>query len=214
MLPRLGGSAVAWCRDHRVWPVGYCLKYVRTAHGIPAVYPSAISAWNNATGRHHDDPTPPRGVPVFWAGGRYGHVAMSCGDGYVWSTDVRTLGRVDKVSIPALTAAWRMDYLGWAEVYNRVRVYTPPPVLDASGVAKATRERASIAHGRLLKRALAAEVGQGLMNVGSSRLGPAFRRRYARWQRALNFARSAADGIPGKVSLTELGRRHGFDVKP
>lgn len=39
---------------------------------------------------------------------------------------------------------------------------------------------------------------------------------YAKWQRSKaggSFTGTAADGIPGKTSLTRLGNAHGFDVK-
>ena len=36
---------------------------------------------------------------------------------------------------------------------------------------------------------------------------------YSAWQRHLGYRGNDADGIPGKTSLTRLGRRHGFDVK-
>ena len=35
---------------------------------------------------------------------------------------------------------------------------------------------------------------------------------YARWQRHLGYSGTAADGVPGKTSLTKLGAKHGFDV--
>jgi hypothetical protein len=35
---------------------------------------------------------------------------------------------------------------------------------------------------------------------------------YARWQRHLGYSGTAADGIPGKTSLTKLGARYGFEV--
>ncbi|PAZ15690.1 N-acetylmuramoyl-L-alanine amidase [Streptomyces sp. SA15] len=35
---------------------------------------------------------------------------------------------------------------------------------------------------------------------------------YARWQRRLGYSGSAADGIPGKTSLTKLGAKYGFQV--
>jgi peptidoglycan hydrolase-like protein with peptidoglycan-binding domain len=35
---------------------------------------------------------------------------------------------------------------------------------------------------------------------------------YAKWQRKLGYTGSAADGIPGKTSLTRLGDRYGFTV--
>lgn len=212
MIPRIGGDAVAWCREHRTWPAGYCLKYVRSAHGIGSRYPTAISAWYNAAHRHSGDHRPPPGVPVFLAGGRYGHVAVSAGGGLCWSTDAVAYGRVDLVGIDALAAKWGYQVLGWTEDLNGVRVYYPP-VIDASRAAAATRARGTVAHGRLLKRALAAEVGRGLMRLSTHRLGGAFRRRYRRWQTRLGYTGDAADGIPGIKSLRALGARHHFDVK-
>jgi hypothetical protein len=35
---------------------------------------------------------------------------------------------------------------------------------------------------------------------------------YAKWQRHLGYAGSAADGIPGRTSLAKLGAKHGFQV--
>ena len=35
---------------------------------------------------------------------------------------------------------------------------------------------------------------------------------YKEWQRSLGFSGKAADGVPGAVSLTKLGRAHGFRV--
>ena len=35
---------------------------------------------------------------------------------------------------------------------------------------------------------------------------------YARWQKRLGYAGTAADGIPGMTSLKKLGSKHGFDV--
>jgi peptidoglycan hydrolase-like protein with peptidoglycan-binding domain len=35
---------------------------------------------------------------------------------------------------------------------------------------------------------------------------------YKAWQRHLGYTGSAADGIPGRTSLTKLGAKHGFTV--
>lgn len=35
---------------------------------------------------------------------------------------------------------------------------------------------------------------------------------YAKWQRHLGYSGTAADGIPGRASLTALGKEHGFTV--
>lgn len=101
----------------RLW-FGLCLKFVRTALGIPAVYPSAIAAWNGAEKRHTGNGTPPAGTPVFWAGGTYGHIALSVGGGRVLSTDILRRGKVDEVAIGTIQARWGLTYLGWTEDLN------------------------------------------------------------------------------------------------
>jgi Putative peptidoglycan binding domain len=36
---------------------------------------------------------------------------------------------------------------------------------------------------------------------------------YSQWQRLQGFSGKDADGVPGKTTLRELGRRHGFGVR-
>lgn len=103
-----------------------CLNRVRRWIGVGARYPSAATAWANAKHRHPKDHHPPEGVPVFWTGGRFGHVAYSLGGGKVRSTDWPSRGRVGTVTIAQLTRAWGKTYAGWSEDLNGVRVYTPP----------------------------------------------------------------------------------------
>lgn len=103
-----------------------CLKRVRTLLGVPAKYPSAIVAWDHvATADRHRGALPPRGVPVFWRGGQYGHVALSDGGGWCFSTDIKRRGRLDRVRIDLVTQRWGYAYLGWTETLNGVRVYDP-----------------------------------------------------------------------------------------
>lgn len=100
----------------RLW-YGLCLRFVRTALGIPAVYPSAIAAWKGAQNKHTAGP-PPAGAPVFWSGGAYGHIALSVGGGRVLSTDIRRRGHVDEVAIDLVHDRWGLTYLGWSEDLN------------------------------------------------------------------------------------------------
>lgn len=123
---RTGAKAVAYARTITSWPVGYCLKYVRTCFGIPGKYGSAIIAWNNAKYRHGPSSAVPVGVPVFFRGGRYGHVAISVGNGKCRSTDYPRRGVVSEVAISTLAKNWNYPYLGWTEDLNGVRVYTKP----------------------------------------------------------------------------------------
>lgn len=112
---------------------GLCLVFVRTALGIPALYPSAIAAWNGATKRHTGNGTPPAGAPVFWSSRTFGHIALSVGGGRILSSDILRRGHVDEVPIGTIAARWGLTYLGWTEDLNgwpvdvAGRTPTPPP---------------------------------------------------------------------------------------
>lgn len=136
MALRIGAAVVKYARTITRYPVGYCLKYVRTCFGIASKYPSAINAWNNAKHRHGPTSAIPYGVPVFFKGGKYGHVALSLGKNaqgvdMCRSTDYPRAGVVGEVPIRTLAANWNYPYIGWTEDLNGVRVYTPPPTKPA-----------------------------------------------------------------------------------
>lgn len=133
-------DAVAWAKsgggDGRF---GHCLLNVRLAFGQNSgLYPDAFTAWKGAGGatgiNTHTLLTPPKNVPVFWSGGAhgYGHVAISDGDGYIWTTDATrtTHGKFTRVKLTWVRANWGLRYLGWSETLNGERVhahvdYTP-----------------------------------------------------------------------------------------
>jgi cell wall-associated NlpC family hydrolase len=100
-----------------------CLRFVRNVYGLPARDRSAIAAWHEALSKHRGDPQPPAGVPVFWAGGGPGHVALSLGDGWVLTSDYPSSGHVTKVPITAIDEAWNLRYLGWTDDLEGVIVH-------------------------------------------------------------------------------------------
>lgn len=97
------------------------MKFARLACGITTGANSAIDAWEAAE-RKHWHATPPRGVPVFWAGGShgYGHVAISSGDWDCYSTDVVVADQVRWCVMPLIRLRWGLRYLGWTEDLNGV----------------------------------------------------------------------------------------------
>ena len=111
---RSASQTVAQARRYSRWRVGYCLNFVQTMFGAPWSGPSAIWAWNHAKHKHRGDKNPPPGVPVYWSGGRYGHIATSVGGGRVRSTDWPRRGQVGECSIDQLSRAWGKHYEGWA----------------------------------------------------------------------------------------------------
>lgn len=123
---RTGAAVVKYARTFTRYPVGYCLRWVRGLYPVSSKYGSAIQAWNGAKYRHGPSTTPPIGVPVFFAGGKYGHIAVSVGKWNCRSTDWPRARVVSEVAISRLAKAWGYRYLGWTEDLNGVRIYLPP----------------------------------------------------------------------------------------
>lgn len=122
--PRSIQAAISWGRHqvdmpNRDWN-RLCLAFVRQAYGLPAVYPSARSAWEHAERRHAtaDPADVPRGAPAFFRGGEFWHVVLPVGEGLCLSNDVRRRGRIDVVSLDQITKAWGYPLIGWTEDLN------------------------------------------------------------------------------------------------
>lgn len=98
---------------------------------------------------------------------------------------------------------------------------SPPkqPVVDLSEVVAAATTNPA-AKGQPVtytgvKTVETALVAEGLLakSLADGHFGTATKTAYAAWQRRCGWTGKAADGIPGKASLTKLGARRGFDVK-
>lgn len=117
------------CRNARRYSscrYGMCLMYVRTWLEIGSRYGSAIEAWVGAREKHRGDRTPPRGAPVFYSGGQYGHIALSLGNGKIRNTDSPRAGTVSTVDLDYPERYWGKHYLGWTGDLNGVNI----PFLD------------------------------------------------------------------------------------
>lgn len=123
--------------------IDQCMLRTRECFGAPAIgdfdhngRASAYDGWEFAKKKH---PTSsfvgiPAGVPVWWKGGSHGdgHVAISAGNGKIWSTDILRTGRYDHVDGLLIQQKWGLTFLGWSEDINGVTVYTadePKPVV-------------------------------------------------------------------------------------
>lgn len=131
MVVQSAKSAVANANRYKSCKRGMCLMYTRTWLGIASRYPSAISAWNNAKKRRTKG-TAPRGAPVFWRGGKYGHVALSVGGGRCRSTDRPRTGVVSTVTIDSISRAWGYQYVGWSADLNGVDI----PYLETASASR------------------------------------------------------------------------------
>jgi len=121
--------------------------------------------------------------------------------------------------------------LDWDDIEKRIakRLGTKPstaprptprrPIVDLSQLVAAARtnpkasgQPVTYAGVRTVEAAL---VDQGLLSkrYADGHYGTTTVDAYSRWQRHLGYRGTDADGIPGKTSLVQLGKRHGFDVK-
>lgn len=126
---KTGKQAVAYMwRESRKGTDGYagwCLKTCRTAWGLPADQPSAIKEWNSIPENLKSRKwwLAPTGAPHFWAGGKFGHVALQAGvKGFVWSTDAPNPDRIGKVKLSWFKKHWGYTYLGWSKEFQNVKL--------------------------------------------------------------------------------------------
>ncbi len=121
-----------------------CLRFVRTMVGIDARYPEADDAWFGADVRHTSG-TPPMGAAVFWLGGQYGHVALSAGNGRVWTNDIDGRGVISLESITTITNKWKYHYVGWTEDLNGVKLQLPKPAAPGTWISYTIKEGDTLA---------------------------------------------------------------------
>lgn len=122
--PRTGSAAESYASGRvgkSMSQSGMCLQFVRENYGIPAVYSSAIAAWNGAKVRHTSRPTV-GAVPVFFAtASQYKHVAFYCSNGTVITTNGAKIERWS--SIDSVASGFKGAYMGWTEDLNGYQVY-------------------------------------------------------------------------------------------
>jgi hypothetical protein len=92
-----------------------CLWHVQDWCQAPHRYAGAWIQWENATHKHPGDPHPPTGVPVYFSGGKWGHIALSLGGGMCRSTDAGGRGVVADRPLSWFASAWGRPYAGWSE---------------------------------------------------------------------------------------------------
>lgn len=114
-------DAVAAARGYTSYQVGYCLRWVVTCWAAPSIgCPDAITSWEWAIDKHPNDRNPPPGAPVYYRGGRHGHIAISVGGGRIRSTDCHSAGMVSEQGLDWPEKAWGYPYLGWTGDLSKV----------------------------------------------------------------------------------------------
>lgn len=110
-----------WCLEGKQGVKGWCLRFCRTAWGLPGDEASAIAEWNSIPVgyRKTDSTKAPIGAPHFWAVGEHGHVALQSGKaGWVWSTDAPVADKIGLVPVSWFEKYWGAKYLGWSTQFQ------------------------------------------------------------------------------------------------
>lgn len=94
--------------------VGKCLWECQEIYPTNHWYPSAWSQWQNAK-KKHTGKKALVGAPMYYRGGKYGHVVLYVGNGMVRSTDAGGAGKMATVPIEWFQKAWGYEYVGWSE---------------------------------------------------------------------------------------------------
>lgn len=193
-----------------------CLMITRTALGIPARYPTAISAWNHAKRRHKFNGnynSVPAGVAFFWSGPSYaGHVVLTLGGGLCLTNDLAGPGTYTVAKLSDITRRWGAIPKGWTEDLNGVVYYNPPkktPVRKAKkmvvkyddyrkGISAKKRTAAQTLAVRRVTNALENRSGEDLGETGA--WGGKAQRVAKWWQGKLNKPRT------GNLSRYEMKR--------
>lgn len=101
------------------WTARMCDNFVANLYGYAASgFNTALDHWNSTPGnlKHPGDFNAPAGALMFWGGGA-GHVAISDGQGGIYSTDMPSTGDVGHVPATTISQQWGKPYLGWAMPY-------------------------------------------------------------------------------------------------
>lgn len=99
------------------WAVGMCDNFVANMYGYSSSgYNTALDHWNSIPGasQHPGDQNAPAGALMFWGGNQDGHVAISDGNGGIFSTDIGGQGTVSHVPSSEISSKWGLQYLGWS----------------------------------------------------------------------------------------------------
>jgi hypothetical protein len=111
--------------------INYCLYNVQEWYELGHFYSSAINQWKALKKQHKGDKSAPAGTPVFFQGGKYGHIAIATGTGEnIISTDYPNKAYVCNTTISAIEKGWGYAYLGWSEnMCDNKTIYTKPKTI-------------------------------------------------------------------------------------
>lgn len=187
--------------------VNMCLYECQEIYPTNHEHPSAWAQWENAKTKHTSKRKIPVGAPVYYKGGRFGHVVLYVGNGNVRSTDAAGPGKMATVPLEWFEKAWGYTFVGWSEdlggkkidfdTIAKVKVKHLKPGVDDSDSVKQLRYR-------LIRRGFL-KVSEPLsLDRPGNKYTPAVEKAVKKWQAKKGYAQT---GI-----LSNNQARHFFAV--
>ncbi|MCX4547274.1 CHAP domain-containing protein [Streptomyces sp. NBC_01500] len=219
---------VAWCADK----AGAAGLYPKTAGCTTAV------AWFKNAGRFSEYPAV--GAQVFFGpgGGTHTGLVVSYTDTVIITVEGNTNinGNAEGDGVYQRTRKRKDSYVygyGYPKFNGGIKSADPAyakeapkpaakPTVDLTDLIRAAKTDPKAAQGhqtyaagvRLVEAALKGESFLAAKYASDGSFGTTTIEAYRKWQKALGYKGPDADGIPGLSSLTRLGAKHGFGVKP
>jgi hypothetical protein len=171
--------------------VGLCLWECQEIYPTNHWYPSAWVQWTSAKHKHTSVKDIPLGAPIYYRGGKSGHVVLYVGNGQVRSTDAGGAGVMATVPIEWFEKAWGYEFVGWSEdlggknidfdAYVRVFVKKLKPGVDDSDSVKQLRYR-------LIRRGFLKVSKPLSLNRPGNKYTPSVAEAVKRWQKKKKYA--------------------------
>lgn len=217
----------AWCASFLV--AGWKVNNVPLVPGTDTAWTPGMRKAFRTAGRLHDAPRPGDVGHVYYPnldGGRIGHVFFVekvVGD-FVHTIEGNTNNDGSRVGVGVFRhrRRWRNSQSIRGFGRPRYRQANGIPTVDLSNLIHAAKHDPATPQGATtfpadVKIVEAALMAEGLLSPAYAKdgsFGSLTVTAYSQWQKSRGYTGDDADGIPGQKTLTELGLRHGFQVKP
>lgn len=215
-----------WCATFLV--AGWKVNDVPLVASTDTAWTPGMRTAFRTAGRLHDAPQAGDVGHVYYPGldgGRIGHVFFVekvAGD-FVQTIEGNTNRDGGRVGIGVFRGRRRWRGGGSIRGFGRPRYRRPEriPTVDLSNVIHAAKHDPGGPQGatsfpadvRIVEAALMAEGRLSAAFAKDGSFGTRTVTAYSQWQKSRGFIGDDADGIPGRITLAELGFRHGFRVK-
>jgi hypothetical protein len=223
--------------NRAIW-FNLCQKFSRSCVGAGGWAPSARKAFNAVPAKWRSTSfPPPPGSIAYYGSATHGNghaVFVSGKPGFVYSNDIKRRGKIDLVPWNVFGSAWGMPYRGYITHTPNgtplpIKPHATPvkpkpantiiPTVSVARLIKAAKADIPAATGHKTYPAEVLIVEKALNRAGllaskfvDGSFGTTTRDAYGDWQRHLGYSGADANGVPGLVSLTALGKKYGFRV--